>query len=418
MNNTQLPNYSLAYYSGDRKTGSVTIINHQHGKTSTNHLPIDPASQLDKLRKPVLVGLDEADQVILFDPASKQIRIQAGFPADTFPAHIYPEPNTHRDWFMNDGDKESGNDTVNCGESGSSVTVIENTASRQANFLKTICVGRGHHQAAFAGPSATMPDVAHRAYISNLTDGTISVIANNPNETESYLTLLDTINLCQPEKEQNPDQSTPNNAFPHGLVYSPLSGKLYCLNNGYGNIAVINPANHQIEARIPFKGHSNLFGSPDGRYLIGRGADRKSDADHVIAKVSVFDTVNNTITDSVELQDIYISKYFFNCEGSKLYLTTASSGSPEQQQNLQADVLLVFDMTALPKIKLMDQVKLGSAPGTLDFLVQDGKTTLVFSSNSEEGVVAVVDGNSNVLLDKIQVNNGTNHSRLWTLSRA
>ena len=417
MNRTSLPNFSLAYYSGDRKTGSIAIIHHQDGKTSINHLPIDPASQFDKLRPPILVGLEASDQVILFDPETKQIRAQTGFPADTFPAHIYPEPNTNRDWFMNDGDKESGNDTANCGDTGSSVTVIENTASRQANFLKTICVGRGHHQAVFAGPSTAMPDVAPRAYISNLTDGTISVIANNPKERESYLTLLDTINLCQPEKEQNPDQSTPNNAFPHGLVYSPLSGKLYCLNNGYGNIAVINPVNHQIETRLPFKGHSNLFGSPDGRYLIGRGADRKSDANHVIAKITVFDVISHEITDSVELQDIYLSKYFFSPEGNKLYLTTANSGSPEQQQNLQADVLLVFDMTRLPKIKLIDQVKLGSASGTLDFLVQDGQTTLVFSSNSEEGVVAIVDGNSHTLLDKIQVNNGTRHSRLWTLNR-
>ncbi len=417
MDNTQLPNFSLAYYSGDRKTGSITIINHQHGKTSINHLPVDPASQLDKLRKPILVGLDEANQVILFDPESKQVRIQAGFPADTFPAHIYPEPNTHRDWFMNDGDKQTGNDTVNCGESGSSVTVIENTTSNKASFLKTICVGRGHHQAAFAEPSVAMPHIAPRAYISNLTDGTISVIANNPTEDENYLTVLDTINLCQPEKEQSSDQYSPNNAFPHGLVYSPLSGKLYCLNNGYGNIAVINPENHQIETLIPFKGHSNLFGSPDGRYLIGRGADRKSNANHVIAKITALDVTSHEITDSIELQDIYLSKYFFSPAGKKLYLTTAISGSPEQQQNLQPDVLLVFDMAALPKIKLIDQVKLGSASGTLDFLVQDGKTTLVFSSNSEEGVVAIVDGNNNILLDKIQVNNGTNHSRLWTLNR-
>jgi len=152
--------------------------------------------------------------------------------------------------------------------------------------------------------------------------------------------------------------------------------------------------------------------TPGGRYIIGRGADRKSDADHVIGKLSVLDVTTNTITDKADLQDIYISKYYFNTEGSKLYLTTGSSGSPEQKENIKKDALLVFDMTALPKVKLIKELSIGSS-GSLDFLEENGKTTCVFSSNTEKGSVVVFDGADESLLDDINVTEGTTHSRLW-----
>ena len=170
------------------------------------------------------------------DPQSRSIAFHDAFPADAFPAHIYAEPDTNRDWFMNDGDKATGNDNVNCGDKGSSVTVVENTSSSAAKFLKTICVGRGHHQAMFVTPNDQHPDVPKTAYVSNLKDGTISAIANDPGDTSRYLTVIATINLGEADKEDSGTADVPNNAFPHGLVYSAYSGKLYCLNNGYGTV--------------------------------------------------------------------------------------------------------------------------------------------------------------------------------------
>jgi len=407
-------NFSLAYYSGDRKTGSITVVERVNGETTQMNIEVMPESTDHDKSKAIFIGLTSDKNVVLLDPETKGLLFKSHFPADAFAAHKYSDNNTNRSWFMNDGDKATGNDTLNCGNNGSSVTVIENTDTHEAKYLKTICVGRGHHQANFSFPSVEHPDTPKQAYISNLKDGTVSVIDNDPDHNDTYLTVIETIVLFEPEKEEGSD-SVPNNSFPHGLVFSSVSGKVYNLNNGYGTIAIINPKTHQIEQRIKFKGHSNLFMSPCGRYVIGRGADRKSDANHVVAKLTVLDVTNNEIVDSVNIPDIYISKYFFNPEGSRLYLTTSSSGSDEQKANLKTDALLVYDMSALPKIKRINEVRLGSSSGTLDFAQQDDETQLMFSSNAAEGAIAVM-GKDGHLLEKITVGESMAHSRLWMIN--
>lgn len=408
--------FALGYYAGNRKTGTVAIVNRQGGEVSISKIGTEPESNLEKELKPIFVGLTENRKVILLDPATKEIQIRETFPEDAFPAHIYSDPTSTRDWFMNDGDKETGNDRLNCGDQGSSVTVVQDTASSRAKFMKTICVGRGHHQAAFTYPTDSATGVPHRAYISNLKDGTLTAIGNDPDKPGKFLEVVATINLCEPDKEEGlTEPAVPNQAFPHGLVYSPLTGKLYNLNNGYGTIAVIDPASNQIEERIAFKGHSNLFITPDGRYVIGRGADRKSDPEHVVARLTVLDLKDHSITDSAELRDIYVSKYYFNDEGSRLYLTTSSSGSPEQQANLKDDALLIFDITALPKLKLDKELRLGSPSGSLAFLKSNGSAELVFSSNSKDGSVTVIDSQHNDVVETIPVMEGLGHSRIWML---
>ena len=406
-----MTDFTLVYYSGDRKTGSLALVRRSDGKTSVKALETAPETGLDKELKPVMIGMTGDERVILLDPKTKQLTFDKSFPTDAFPAHIYSDPGSTRDWFMNDGDKESGNDRLNCGDQGSSVTVVDNVDSANASYLATICVGRGHHQAAFSTPSTNVPDAPRQAYISNLKDGTISVVGNDPTIADSYLKVIATIDLCEPEKEKNPGE---NNSFPHGLVYSGLTGKIYNLNNGYGTIAVINPDSHEIEERIELKGYSNLFISPDGRYIIGRGADRKSDPNHVIAKLAVIDLTTNRIVKSRDLPDIYISKYYFNPEGTRLYLTTGSKGSPEQVANLKDDVLLVFDVTALPEIKLISELSIGDS-GSLSFLFNDGKTELVFSSDSAGGSVIAIDSDGSKIIESINVGEPMSHSRAWLI---
>lgn len=410
-----LPPFTLAYYSGDRKTGSIQLIQNLNGKYQVSAINVGKESGREKSEKPLMIGVTSEKQVVLLDPVSKQIQVSDSFPADAFPAHIYSDPVSARDWFMNDGDKDTGNDTLNCGDKGSSVSVVENTSSKHAKFLKTICVGRGHHQATFSFPSDAHPNIPKLAYISNLQDGSISVVGNDPERPDSFLKCIATINLCEADKEDGVANKTPNNSFPHGLVYSQASGKIYNLNNGYGTVAVINPVSNTIERLFKFKGHSNLFITPDGRYIIGRGADRKSDTEHVIAKLTVFDVLNEEIKDSLDLKDIYISKYFFNPEGTKLYLSTSSSGSPEQQLNLKTDALLVFDLRALPSIQLEAEHRLGAPTGTLDFVQDKGKTVAVFSSNSALGLVKILDGLTSKLIDEIPAGPAQSHSRLWKL---
>ncbi len=408
--------FSIAYYTSDRKVGSLAVVDRVAGEVSINRLSVLPESGLDKLLKPVFVGLTEDKQVITLDVQTKEIVIQSGLIADAFPAHIYSDPNADRDWYMNDGDKATGNDTLNCGDNGSSVTVVENTSSSSVKYLKTICVGRGHHQCNFAYPSEHAPDVPATTYVSNLNDGSLTAIGNDPANAETYLKVIATINLCEADKEEAPvEGGIPNKSFPHGLVYSRVTGKMYNLNNGYGTVAVIDPRTNEIETRVPFKGFSNLFMSPCGKYIFGRGADRKSDAEHVVAKLAVMDAKTYEVLDQIDLVDVYISKYFFNPEGSRLYLTTSSSGSPEQQANLKTDAILSFDLNALPKIVLVSEQRLGASTGTLDFLAPAGKTELVLASNSAKGVMSVLCGDSLELLEQIPVCEPASHSRLWVL---
>lgn len=414
--------FELGYYAGDRKTGSITIIRRAGGETRIEPVPTGPATGLEPALKPVFIGLTEDRRVILLDPATRALRLEREFPADAFPAHIYEEPDTRHAWFMNDGDKETGNDRLNCGDKGSSVTLVEDIASERARWLGTVCVGRGHHQAAFTRPSAEAPGVPRRAWISNLKDGTLSVVGNDPREPETFLKVVTTLDLSEADKEESGAAGIPNNAFPHELAYSPLTGLVYNLNNGYGNVAVIDPCTDRIIDRFDFKGHSNLFVTPDGRYLIGRGADRKSDPEHVVARLTARDLVTNRVTDVLTLPDVYISKYYFDPEGSRLYLTTSSSGSPEQQANLKQDALIVIDVGALPNLRVIKELRLGSPSGSLAFhpdvhaIRHGAKGRLVFSSHAADGVLVVIDGATNEVLDRIDTGiAGQSHSRVWTL---
>lgn len=410
-----LPDFRLAYYYGDRKTGHLAVISSQAGKVSVNAIPDAPATGLEPLLRPVLIGATPDRRAVLMDPKSKAISYSPTFPVDAFPAHVYSDPHAPRDWFMNDGDKMTGNDTVNCGEQGSSVTVVEHANSTHARFLQTICVGRGHHQAAFTNPApgvaATVP---RHAYISNLNDGTVSIIGNDPADATSYLKLLATINLCEPDKEGDGTTGVPNKAFPHGLAYSSTTGKVHNLNNGYGSVAVIDPLTHAIEKRVALKGYSNLFPAPGGRYLVARGADRKSDPQHVIAKLGLVDATTLTVVASIELRDIYLGKYFFSPDGATLYFTTGESGSPEQLANLRTNTLLVIDLRQLPTFALRREIVVGSA-GTLAFLPQHGVTQLVFSSDTAGGQLTVIDPKSDQVITQIAVNPGASHSRIWLL---
>lgn len=417
MSNNSQQDFSIAFYWGDRKTGSLALIARRGGKTTVKRLPNEAESSLPAALKPILVGLTPEAQVVLLDPKTKAIRYSASFPCDAFAAHVYSEKNSDplhsRDWYMNDGEKPHGNDTINCGDNGSSVTAMENANTTQAKYVGTVCVGRGHHQAAFTAPSAQAPKVPRCTYISNLNDGTISIIGNDAADKASYMKLLGSINLCEADKEDGKVDAIPNNAFPHGLAYSPLTGKVYNLNNGYGTLLTIDPLTMKIEARIAIKGFSNAFMVPGGRYLIGRGADRKSEPQHAIGKMAVLDVTTMQIVAKLDLPDIYLSKYYFNLDASKLYFTTGVSGSPEQQANLKSDVLLSFDLSQLPTLPVPKEIKVGVV-GTMDF-AGAGKSQLAFASDGAAGELVVIGGGNDEIVERIKVGSGASHSRVWAV---
>ncbi len=401
--------FRLACYLSDRKTGRLYVIRRQDGRLHCRPLPQGPATGLPPEARPVLVGVDEDDRVVLWDPRGETLTHQEALPADAFAAHCYRDPYSDRAWFMNDGDKEHGNDRLHCGEAGSSVTGMAAIDSRRARYLKTVCLGRGHHQAEFTGPCARRPTMPRRLWVSSLKDGTLDVVGNDP-EGDDDLTLLARIDLREPERETDEG----NHAYPHGTAYSPHTGRVYNLNNGYGNVVEIDPETLEITRRADFPGHSNLFAVPGGRWLIGRGADRKSDPEHCLARLSVLDPEHLETRASRILPDVYLSKYFFDPAGRRLYMSCGRSGNEAQQAHLRPGVLLVFDLQALPELPPPQELDLGAPVGTLDFLPGG----LMAASVGERGVVALVDPERLEVVEEVALGESQPHSRLWTLPLA
>ena len=352
--------------------------------------------------KPWFIGLNDDRKVIMYDPVAKTVSLADKMPADSFPAYSYKDPDSTLIWFMFDGDKEHGNDALNCGANGSSVTVIDRSSLQH---VQTLCLGSGHHVTTFLGPTKKNPDIPKIVYVSNLLSGSISVIDYDKDNASTYLTVISEINLCEPEKEKDNTGTVPNNAFPHGKQYSDETGKIYSLNNGYGTVAVINPLTQEIESRINLKGASNLLLSPCGKYIVGKGADRKSNDKHVLGKLAVIDLLTENIEESLEIEDFYPSTYRFNPQGTKLYVTSAATGKGEQKTNLAIDILYVYDATALPALTLIKTVKIGNADCGRRPIAFPTNTSIqrVFLPNPSDGTVTILDGSNDSVIETIEM---------------
>lgn len=397
--------WSLVCHLAFKDHGQVSVVRPDGQDMHMRAVTVPPGKPSGADHPPVFLGVTADNRVILLDPASKAIQTADTLPADAFPAYAYRAPDGQHLWFMNDGDKETGCDALNCGSEGSSVTVVRNTGdnAQPARFVKTLCVGRGHHVTTFTAPSADAPQVPHRAFVSNLMDGTISVIGNDPADTDSYLNVMATINLHDPERDKEANAGIPNNAFPHGKVYSPVTGKLYSLNNGYGTVNIIDPVENRIEQTIPMPVSSNLLLSPGGRFVIGKGADRKSDPDHVVGRLTVMDAVTKRIAGTLDLPDLYPSVYRFNADGTKLYVTSAATGKGTQRDNLKTRVLQIFDSIALPTLVLLKEIVVGQADCGRRPIAFAQDADRVFVPNPTDGTITVLDAHSDGILDTITV---------------
>ncbi|MDX9740517.1 MAG: hypothetical protein RBT81_04980 [Gammaproteobacteria bacterium] len=391
-------NWILACHLQYKDGGAVRIVEHAAGRTRVHAVP-DAAPGGEPA--PAYLGVTSDRRVLLLDRVARTVGAADSLPRDALAFYAYPEPGTRRFWYTNDGDDETGNDPVCCGDKGASMTVVEADAGNGLpRVLNTICVGRGHHVPTFPG------DAAARVYVSNLLDGTVSVVSNDPGSSRDYLQVVGAINLCEPEREKDGVLCVPNNAFPHGQVYSPVTRRIYGLNNGYGTIAVIDPVADRLESRIAFPGCSNLLLSPDGRFIVGKGADRKRDPEHVLGRLQLLDVTSGTLVESAELKDVYPSTCRFNAEGTRLYVTTAATGKGVQRENLIIDRVLVYDATAFPALRLVDEIVTGEADcgrRPIAFLTEGGATRLIFIPNPSEDSLAVVDGASHRVIETLRL---------------
>lgn len=392
--------WSLVCHLTHSGRGTAAVI-----KGEGEHLTVDPvrsasATGFPPGRTPVYIGLNGDGKIVVLDPASQALSLRDALPEDAVPLYAYPGAQPGEWWYVNDGD-EDGNDDVVCAGTGSPVMVLRHTASA-GELVKTLCVGRGHHVVAFSNSP-------RKAFVSDLLDGTIRIFGFEASDPATFLQCLATIDLYDGAKEKDGAGPIPNNAFPHGMVYSPVTGKIYNLNNGYATVIAIDPKTHECRIIGTMKGSSNLLLSPCGRYLVGKGADRKSDVDHVLGKLMVMDTQTGGIVHAEEIPDFYPSTYRFNAEGSKLYVTSAGTGKGVQRDNLKMNVLRVYDAKALPQLKLLREVTIGKAEcgrRPFAFLAQEGKTRYVFMPNPTDGTLTVLNGGTDDEVTTLKIGEG------------
>ena len=396
--NTQ--NWSLACFQDHGDTGSVALIHCKDGKISVEKMPTGAASGLENSRRPVYLNANADGTAVMMEAESKEISVQQEIPADAFGIYYYPDTHQEVLWCTIDGESKTGSDPVNCPDNGAAVIAMKGNGL-ETRVLKTICLGRGHHVVT----TVNQDGLSKKSFISSLLDGILSVIDNDP-ASDSYLEIIDTVNLCQNDKEKDAKDSVPNNAFPHGMAYSPVTKKIYCLNNGYANINVVDPESHKIEAFIDMNLSSNLLLSPDGKFLIGKGADRKGNQDHVMGRLSVVDVQTQKMETELDLQDIYPSTYRFTPDGKKLYVTTAATGKGVQKDNLIYDTLYVYDSSALPQLTLLKEIKVGLADcgrRSIAFLRVGNETPFIFVPNPTDGSVTVLDGKNDEIIDTLEI---------------
>ena len=399
--------WTIACHMDYGQEKSVSLVELRDGELIVTHLPQADALGGDINSCPAFLGVNGKGEALIMDPATQTISNTLAVPADARFAYAYRDPGSNRVWFVNDGDKD-GNDTLLCNGQGSSVSIVAKNDD-EAVAMETLCIGRGHHMTTFTGPIDGAENIPARAFSSNLKDGTLSIIGNDPNDAVSFLKIIATINLFDPRFEKKGSDDLPNNAFPHGIEFSPLTGKVYNLNNGYGTIAVIDPLSHEVENTIEMKVSSNLLLSRCGRFLIGKGADRKGDPDHVMGRLSVVDVIKGELVTVLDVEDFYPSVYRFNPKGDKLYVTAAATGKGAQAENLKSHIVQVYDTTKLPELTLIKEIEVETTQAgrrPIAILDRPGETPYIFVPNPSHGTLAIIDGERDEIVETVEVGRG------------
>lgn len=445
------PAKTLVFVANDGD-GTVSVIAHGgEGNRVVQTIPvgIDPgglgfaATEAGHL----FLTVSGSNSMAVFDPSGEDVALTQFLPTGAGPNHNYLDPTGRMKlWAMNDGDPAAGIDTLTteCKDTGmASVTVVEDKEGGEegddhlkllfngdghgggegsgetgATVLKTICVGKGHHKAAFGFPTDDHPGIPKRVFISNIKDGTISVIDNDP-ASPAYLTRLSTIDLCDSDGESkqgkppcDADLSTPNNSRPHGIDLSPHSGKIYNANVGYGTVVVVDPAFDPANPAAAIVqtldvGFSNkTHASPDGHFVVVKGTDTTSDPNHVIGRLTVINTEDHTFT-RVDLSDVHPDDFAFTPDEEKLYVVSATAGSEAQKANLKNNIVLVFDFDhETGSLTLAKEIPVGVADHghrSLAIHVEEGEAEHLFVPNPHDGTVSVIDAKSESVVETVAV---------------
>jgi DNA-binding beta-propeller fold protein YncE len=369
----------------------------------------------------VFVNLAAANKTATIDPLTGATPVhEVNLPAGTRPVHMYRDKNDGEViWIMNDGDNAPatttpGDDLVNCAaQGGGSVTVIHNShlgpGGSVPKVVKTICLlADGHKVTAFSGNG-----VQKRAFVSSEVGGEIAVI-DDDEASANYLTMIDRIDLCKSAKESTPcnDESatplttafTPNNSGPHGIRWSNLTKKVYSIQEGYGEIAEIDPATLAITKTFDLAGtpYTSYGISPDGKYLLLRGETTAPQA----TKLGVIDLTAATpaIADLTipELDGTSPGAYKFSPDSKRFYILAGNGATATKK-----DRLFAFDWTTVapPAITLLREIPLVSTGAhSFDVLARGaGEAKFLVVSNGADNSVSIINATDNLKKQDVTV---------------
>ena len=329
----------------------------------------------------VFVNLGAANKVATIDPLTAATPIhEANLPSGTRPVHIYRDPTDGEVmWSMNDGDNAPGtltpgDDLINCAvPTGGSVTILHNShlgpGAVPPSVVKTACLlADGHHVTAFSSGAG----IPKRAFVSSTTAGEIAVIGNDPANVAEYHKLIGRIDLCTNAGEAlngqgpcdvnaNADNTpnTPNTSNPHGIRFSELTKKVYSIQEGYGQIAEIDPDTLAITktfdlAGTPYTGYGI---SADGKHLLLRGETTSPQA----TKIGVIDLSASTpaIADLAipELDGTSPGAFKFSPDSKRFYILAGNGATATKK-----DRLFAFNWTTVvpPVVTLLREIPLVS----------------------------------------------------------
>ena len=372
----------------------------------------------------VFVNLTAAGKVATIDPLTAATpEHEVNLPAGTRPVHIYRDrSNGEVIWTMNDGDNApgtttSGDDLVNCAaQTGGSVTVMHNShlgpGATPPRVLRTTCLlADGHKVAAFAENG--------RVFVSSTTAGEIAVL-DGVETSGTYLQMIARIDLCDPTKEtcnpENPNGTTaftPNGSEPHGIRWSKLTKKIYSYQEGYQEIAEIDPTTLAITKTFDLTGtpYTGYGISDDGRFLLLRGDTTPPTG----TKLGVIDlgTAATPRTDFIipELDGTSTGAFKFSPDGKRFYIL-AGNAAPSTKK----DRLFAFDASTLtatpPTLTLLREISLiagGDSVGfagahSFDVLVQGaGEAKYIAVSNRADNSVSIINATDNLIKQTVPV---------------
>jgi hypothetical protein len=377
----------------------------------------------------VFLNLGATNQVATIDSLTGATPIfEANLLTGTRPVHIYRDTNDGEViWSMNDGDNAGGtltpgDDLINCAaQGGGSVTALHNShlgpGGHPPFVLGTTCVLADGHKVATFSSGAGVPK---RVFVSSSVAGEIAVI-DDDETSANYRKLISRIDLCNSTKEAAPatcnDESgtllttafTPDNAAPHGIRWSNLTKKVYSIQEGYHEIAEIDPTSFAITNTFDLTGlpYTAYSITPDGRLMLLRGDTTPATG----TKLGVIDltTAGNPRTDFTipELNGTSPGSFKFTPDGKRFYILAGNAATATKK-----DRLFAFDSStltaAVPSLTLLREIVLVATGGhSMDVLTQGaagaGEAKYIVVSNSTDNSVSIINATDNLIKQTVTV---------------